>query len=82
MVFAHLGLARRDGPQGRFEIEFVPFGVAQLARADEYMRGQLHRQLRNRLTFVTVDGTQQLAHTRWVDDCALVGDGRRCQSAA
>ena len=59
-----------------------PRVVAQFAGADEYVRGQLHRKLGDGLAFIAVDGTQQFAHARRIDDRAVVSDRGRGQRAA
>lgn len=49
--------------------------MAQLARPDEDMRGKLHRELGDQLSFVAVYGAEQLAHAHLVEDRAIMLDG-------
>lgn len=52
--------------------------MAQLPRPDEDVWGQLHRKLGDRLSLVTVDNPQQLAHSNRIYNRPVMGaDGGR-----
>jgi len=79
VIFTRLGLACRNGPERTLQIEFGLFGPAQLPGPNEHVWSELHCDLGDRLSLVTVDGPQQLAHPNGIYNGPELGKSGRDQ---
>ena len=50
------------------QIKFGPFGLAKLARSDKDQWREFQGRFRQRVSIVILDGPEQRADTRWIDD--------------
>lgn len=82
MGTTHLRLRRRDGPDGRLEIEFLPFSHSQFARAREHMRQHLQRDSHSGLAVMGIDRAKEAAKCLGLQDRRPVLRLRRYQGAA
>ena len=81
MQAAHFHFCRRDAPLGMLKVKLNPFSFAKLARSDKDQWRKLQGCFRQWQSVVIIDGPDQRADTRWINDGGPVDDFWCSQSA-
>ena len=73
MQAAHFHFCLRDAPLSMLKIKFRPFSFTKLARSDKDQWRKLQSCFCQRQSVVILDGSEQRADTRWINDAGPVG---------
>jgi hypothetical protein len=77
MGLPHFHLVGGYRPRRRVQVDFLPLGIAKLARAHEHQRGQLQRARHHEPAAIGPQCPQQVAKLARVGDRGMVPDSRR-----